>query len=113
MNAQINPTGIVVDGNGNIYLADNGRIRKITGDGAIHTFAGIGPAGYSGDGGLAISAGMDPEKLALDSHGNLFFSDPAAVRVRKITEPLASFPPSRVPVWRAIRETGGRGPRPS
>jgi hypothetical protein len=51
--AQLNaPWGIAVDSAGNLYIADtnNNRVRKVTTDGVIHTIAGNGSAGYSGDG---------------------------------------------------------------
>ena len=51
------PTGVAVDGAGNLYIADadNQRIRKVTPGGTITTVAG-GTYGYSGDGGPATSA---------------------------------------------------------
>jgi DNA-binding beta-propeller fold protein YncE len=51
INARIDPQDIALDGQGNLYIADeiNNRIRKISG-GMITTVAGTGKAGYSGDG---------------------------------------------------------------
>jgi hypothetical protein len=82
---------IVVDANGDIYVADTGnnRIRKISGtDGIVSTVVGsttpvgneaVGgkaPKGYSGDDGPATSALLDsPESVALDAVGNLYFID--------------------------------------
>ncbi len=52
----------------------------------ISTIAGTGSAGYSGDGGQATSATLYyPHGIALDSSGNVYFSDNNNYRVRKIT----------------------------
>jgi len=53
--------------------------------GLISTVAGNGTAGFSGDGGPATSASLnDPAGVAVDSLGNLFISDWANERVRKV-----------------------------
>ncbi len=52
----------------------------------ITTIAGTGSAGYSGDGGAATSAAVNTLRgIAIDSSGNVYFSDTANNRVRKIT----------------------------
>ena len=82
------PTGVAVDTQGNIYIADQGnqRIRKVTTDGNIHTFAGDGSANYSGDGGAATSATLCyPLSVAVDSSGNVYISDNANNVIRKVT----------------------------
>lgn len=54
--------------------------------GNIATIAGNGSAGYSGDGGLAINAGLShPRGLALDSSGNLYISDVDNHRIRRVS----------------------------
>jgi hypothetical protein len=52
------PIGVAVDAAENLYIADQGnhRIRKVDAGGTITTVAGNGTAGYSGDGGAAITA---------------------------------------------------------
>jgi hypothetical protein len=52
------PTGVAVDGIGNIYIADvaNNRVRMVSPLGTITTLAGTGVAGFSGDGGPATGA---------------------------------------------------------
>lgn len=81
------PTGVAVDSNGNIYIADtdNHRIRKIAA-GLITTVAGNGEQTYSGDGGLATAAGLDsPSGIAVDAAFNLYVGDTQNQRVRMIT----------------------------
>ncbi len=52
----------------------------------ISTIAGTGTGSYSGDNGPATSATINgPDGIALDSSGNVYFSDFYNNRVRKIT----------------------------
>ena len=93
------PTGICVDGNGNVYIAeyDDSRIRKITAaTGIITTVAGNGTNGYSGDGGAATSAQLNnPLGICLDPSGNLYVADNQNVVVRKIY--FSGAPPPNTP----------------
>jgi len=89
------PTGIAIDKNGNIFIADLGnyRVRKIGTDGKINTVAGNGNQdqnGY-GDGGPAVDATVDrPTCVAVDSSGNLFIGEKAnRVRYVYLNEPFA------------------------
>jgi sugar lactone lactonase YvrE len=80
------PTGLVIDGSGNIWFSDNGnnRVRKIDGNGVINTVAGNGTAGYSGDGGPATSAELNsPWGLAVVG-GKLYIADFANNVVRRV-----------------------------
>ncbi len=88
-------THITGDGNGTFFFIDFddassvARIRKVTPDGIISTIAGIGPPGFSGDGGPATQAQLnliyaDRGSLALDSQGNLFIEDTGNDRIRRI-----------------------------
>jgi hypothetical protein len=72
------PSGVVVDGKGNLYVADpdNGRVRMVTGDGIIRTVAGPTVPGES--------QALDPAGVALDRAGNLFIADNAAGVIRKL-----------------------------
>ena len=72
------PSGIAVDGAGNVYVADmfNSRVRKITPAGLVTTVAGNGHDAYTGDGGPAVNAALYwPTGLAFDPNGNLFIVD--------------------------------------
>ena len=81
------PQSIVWDTAGNLYVSDSGNhvIRKVTADGTIHTIAGNGLVGFSGDGGPATSASLNtPKGMAFDSAGNLFFADSFNGRIRVV-----------------------------
>jgi sugar lactone lactonase YvrE len=81
------PQAAAVDLAGNLYVADGGlnRILKVSPGGLISTFAGTGKVGFSGDGGPATAAELNnPRNLAVDSTGNLFFSDRDNHRIRKV-----------------------------
>ena len=86
------PTGVAVDGQGNIYIADsnNYRVRGVDSAGTITTVAGNGngcqpSTGPCGDGGPAASANLSiPEALAMDAVGNLYITDTGHHRVRKV-----------------------------
>jgi uncharacterized protein (TIGR03437 family) len=80
------PEGIWLDSAGNLYIADeDGYARKISSGGTISTLAGIGGAGYSGDGGSAAQAGLYwPSGVAMDMAGNLYISDTRNNRIRKV-----------------------------
>jgi trimeric autotransporter adhesin len=73
-----NPTGVAVDADGNIYIADKGntRIRRVTTGGVIDTVAGGGSGNSSGDGGPATNARLSYTlSVAVDSAGNFYFSE--------------------------------------
>ena len=81
------PSGVAVDGAGNLYIADTGnsRIRKVDSSGNISTVAGTGTRGFSGDGAAATSAQLrNPQGVALDGAGNLYIADRFNHRIRKV-----------------------------
>ena len=72
------PLGIVRRPDGDLVVADYKahRLWRIDGDGILHTLAGDGVPGNSGDGGPAIDARVyGPHDVAQDRHGNIYFSD--------------------------------------
>ena len=83
------PTGVALDGSGNVYIADfsNNRVRKVTvSTGIITTIAGTESYGYNGDGILATNASLySPHTVALDGSGNVYIADRSNARVRKVT----------------------------
>jgi hypothetical protein len=68
--------GIAVDVTGNIYVSDTKylKIRKITPDGVVTTFAGSGTAGFA-DGPGTTAQFSHPTSLVFDLAGNLFVAD--------------------------------------
>ncbi len=87
--AELNePTGIALDGAGNIYVGDshNHRIRKINTSGIISTYAGNGSPGFGGDGYAATAAMLYyPVGVATDAAGNVYIADGANSRIRVVT----------------------------
>ncbi len=81
------PTGVGFSGD-TLYIADtdNHRIRKVLPSGVISTVAGNGIAGFSGDGGNAVSAQLNrPSGVALSPSGNLYIADTDNHVVRMVT----------------------------
>jgi uncharacterized protein (TIGR03437 family) len=83
------PSGVAVDGSGNVFIADttNNRIRKVDTNGIITTVAGSTNTFSSGvgDGAAATSASLSlPKGVAVDAAGNLYIADFGNFRVRKV-----------------------------
>jgi hypothetical protein len=97
--AELNtPAGVVVDGAGNLVIADQGnnRVRVVAAStgrfygramtaGHIYTVAGDGTAGFAGDGGPATAAQLHgPAGVAVYGSGNLVIADGSNNRVRVV-----------------------------
>jgi len=85
--AQLHGTyGLCTDAVGNIYLPDNGRIRKINiSTGVINTIAGTGGYGFVGDGSLAVNAEFAlAQDVTVDAAGTIYISDVDNNRIREI-----------------------------
>src|SRR2546425_416789 len=81
------PGNLVVDGGGNLYIADwgNDRIRKVNTEGIISTIAGNGKERFEGDGGAATPASLNgPREVAVDPAGNVYIADRGNSRIRKV-----------------------------
>ena len=81
------PSGVYVDGTGQVFVADrfNYKVRKIDASGVITTFAGTGVFGFSGDGGQATSANLAfPSGVYADDSGNVLIADRDNHRIRKV-----------------------------
>ena len=77
-----NPRALAVDSQGNVFVAERCRVRRIDSHGIITTYAGTGVCGFGGDGGLATSAMVHADGMAVDDNGNLYISDYSNNRIR-------------------------------
>jgi len=88
MQAQMDtPAGVAVAGDGRIFIADshNHRIRVVTIDGKIATFAGSGVRGFGGDAGPATAAMLFlPRGVAVTAAGDVLFADSDNQRLRVV-----------------------------
>jgi sugar lactone lactonase YvrE len=79
------PVYVAVNAAGTVYVADSGyhRIRKVTPEGLVTTFAG-GSLGYKDDTGTSAQF-SSPRGLALDAAGVLYVADSINHCIRKVT----------------------------
>ena len=80
------PSGVAVDGSGNVYVADlyDNKIRKVTPAGIVSTLAGTGAVG-STDGAGVTATFSSPSGVAVDKSGNVYVADTNNHKIRKIT----------------------------
>ena len=86
------PVGVAVDGNGDVYIADQAanQVREVSPAGRIRLIAGTGrrcsAAPNCGDGGRAIRARLaGPWGVAVDAAGNLYIADYLNNEVRRVS----------------------------
>jgi hypothetical protein len=85
--AGIYPPGLALDSSGNMHIAEftGNRVRKVSTNGKIITFAGNGTGTFSGDAGPATNAALNiADGVALDTSGNVYVADYSNNRVRII-----------------------------
>jgi YD repeat-containing protein len=77
-----------VGADGSLYVAEqnNYRVRRVRPDGVIITVAGNGQFPFSGDGGPATQAGMEPYGVAAGPEGSLYIADRANSRIRMVDQ---------------------------
>ena len=82
-----NPTGIEIDADGNIYVADHLThiIRKISNAGIVSTIAGIPYIPGNLDGTGSAAQFWRPYGLTLDNEGNLLVADEWNHKIRRVT----------------------------
>ncbi len=80
------PGGMAASASGAVYFCDtrNFVVRKVDASGIITTVAGNNTTGYSGDGGPATDAQLQPTAVALDRNGNLYITDRRNSNIRKV-----------------------------
>ncbi len=83
------PSGVALDGAGNLYIADTGNnvVRMISAaSGVITTIVGNGSQGNGGDAGAATAAQLNqPQGVTMDGNGNLYIADTANHKIRMVS----------------------------
>lgn len=82
-----NPFGLVRGPDGALWFCEytGQKIRQVTPDGIIHTMAGTGMVGYTGDGGPALEATFNlPHEIRFDKAGNYYIADMKNNAIRKV-----------------------------
>ena len=89
--AQVTLSGIAVGPEGNLYIAADARIRRVS-RGIISTILGDGIEGDSGDDGPAVNAriGVYAPLMAADAAGSVYVIDGNHYRIRKITNGIVT-----------------------
>jgi uncharacterized protein (TIGR03437 family) len=100
--ALTNVLELAIDPSGNLFLADDVRVRKVDLQGKIQTVAGDGYYRAVGDGGSATDAVLrHPSAVVLDRSGNLLIADTGTQRVRQVlsSRTIVTLAGVGIPVW--------------
>jgi sugar lactone lactonase YvrE len=84
----VDPRAVAADSKGRIYILERSgnALRVVDASGKIHTVAGTGKAGLSGDGGPALQAQMNgPKHLSCDKDDNVLIADTETHTIRLYT----------------------------
>jgi hypothetical protein len=73
--SNVNAWIIAIDTTGHVYLSELRTIRRVSSNGVPVRVAGNGTIAYNGAGVPALLAGMAPAGLAIDTSGQVYFSD--------------------------------------
>ena len=81
------PVAVATDLHGNVYVSDEGnnKIKKISSNGVVRTFAGRGRPGDRDDLNGLLAAFNQPAGLAVDTAGNVYVADQLNHKIRKIS----------------------------
>jgi len=95
LSALNSPTMVALDAAGDIYIADNSydvilEVNALTG--VMVDIGANSTAGYSGDGGPAVSAEINGVRcLAVDAAGRVYITDATNLRIREISQGILVF----------------------
>jgi trimeric autotransporter adhesin len=86
IDADVQPAGLAIGPQGDLYFDDLNNYRRVDADGIIHAFAGSTTPGFEGDGGPAVDAmfGRSVIGIAIDRDGSVYLGDPGNLRIRKV-----------------------------
>jgi uncharacterized protein (TIGR03437 family) len=82
------PGAMVFASDGSLMIADTGAnvIRQLSTTGVLTVTAGVGTAGFSGDGGPALSAQLNsPSGIAIGLNGTILIADSGSNRIRSLS----------------------------